>query len=411
MPTDVVGASTVAAPRNLHPSREPEAADRAGGVHIAKFHTPEIIIGRGSLAEVPRAAAGLGMRRLLIVSDRGLVATPWYPQLAHSLHTEKLSVSSFTDVSANPRAPEIVAGFARYEESGADGIVALGGGSVIDAAKGIAILAANGGHILEYEGIDRAKRPLPPLIAAPTTAGSGSDVSQFCIVNDVDRMTKVTIIGRGLVPDVSVVDPSTLASLPPEVAAQSGMDAVTHCVEAYASLAHNRLSDRAALSSIGTAWRSIERFVDDPSDPDAGTDMAYAALEAGMAFTNAILGATHAMSHPVGGLCDAAHGAINSVLLPHVIRFNAQTDPTPYVELASVVGVSGGTPHAIAERLADEVASLARRVGLPADLRSLGVRDEHVGVLTANALLDACMTTNPRKPTAHDVARIYREAL
>ncbi|WP_407648687.1 iron-containing alcohol dehydrogenase [Gordonia otitidis] len=411
MPTDVVGASTVAAPRNLHPSREPEAADRAGGVHIAKFHTPEIIIGRGSLAEVPRAAAGLGMRRLLIVSDRGLVATPWYPQLAHSLHTEKLSVSSFTDVSANPRAPEIVAGFARYEESGADGIVALGGGSVIDAAKGIAILAANGGHILEYEGIDRAKRPLPPLIAAPTTAGSGSDVSQFCIVNDVDRMTKVTIIGRGLVPDVSVVDPSTLASLPPEVAAQSGMDAVTHCVEAYASLAHNRLSDRAALSSIGTAWRSIERFVDDPSDPDAGTDMAYAALEAGMAFTNAILGATHAMSHPVGGLCDAAHGAINSVLLPHVIRFNAQTDPTPYVELASVVGVSGGTPHAIAERLADEVASLARRVGLPADLRSLGVRDEHVGVLTANALLDACMTTNPRKPTAQDVARIYREAL
>lgn len=411
MPTDVVGASTVAAPRNLHPSREPEAADRAGGVHIAKFHTPEIIIGRGSLAEVPRAAAGLGMRRLLIVSDRGLVATPWYPQLAHSLHTEKLSVSSFTDVSANPRAPEIVAGFARYEESGADGIVALGGGSVIDAAKGIAILAANGGHILEYEGIDRAKRPLPPLIAAPTTAGSGSDVSQFCIVNDVDRMTKVTIIGRGLVPDVSVVDPSTLASLPPEFAAQSGMDAVTHCVEAYASLAHNRLSDRAALSSIGTAWRSIERFVDDPSDPDAGTDMAYAALEAGMAFTNAILGATHAMSHPVGGLCDAAHGAINSVLLPHVIRFNAQTDPTPYVELASVVGVSGGTPHAIAERLADEVASLARRVGLPADLRSLGVRDEHVGVLTANALLDACMTTNPRKPTAHDVARIYREAL
>ena len=407
VPTDVVGASTVAAARNLHPSREPEAADRAGGVHIAKFHTPEIIIGRGSLAEVPRAAAGLGMRRLLIVSDRGLVATPWYPQLAHSLHTEKLSVSSFTDVSANPRAPEIVAGFARYEESGADGIVALGGGSVIDAAKGIAILAANGGHILEYEGIDRARRPLPPLIAAPTTAGSGSDVSQFCIVNDVDRMTKVTIIGRGLVPDVSVVDPSTLASLPPEVAAQSGMDAVTHCVEAYASLAHNRLSDRAALSSIGTAWRSIERFVDDPSDPDAGTDMAYAALEAGMAFTNAILGATHAMSHPVGGLCDAAHGAINSVLLPHVIRFNAQTDPTPYVELASVVGVSGGTPHAIAERLADEVASLA----LPADLRSLGVRDEHVGVLTANALLDACMTTNPRKPTAHDVARIYREAL
>ena len=404
MGTDVVDTR---APSTVRDTR----AARGGGVHIAKFHTPEIIIGPGSLAEVPRAAAGLGMRRLLIVSDRGLVATPWYPQLAQALHSDRLSVSSFTDISVNPRAPEIVAGFARYEESGADGIVALGGGSVIDAAKGIAILAANGGHILEYEGIDRARRPLPPLIAAPTTAGSGSDVSQFCIVNDVDRMTKVTIIGRGLVPDVSVVDPRTFASLPADVAAQSGMDAITHCLEAYASLAHNRLSDRAALSSIGTAWRSIERFVDDPSDPDSGTDMAYAALEAGMAFTNAILGATHAMSHPVGGLCDAAHGAINAVLLPHVIRFNAEIDPTPYVELADAVGVRGGSPHAVAERLADEVASLSRRVGLPADLRSLGVRDEHVAVLTANALLDACMTTNPRKPNADDVARIYREAL
>ena len=161
MGTDVVDTR---APSTVRDTR----AARGGGVHIAKFHTPEIIIGPGSLAEVPRAAAGLGMRRLLIVSDRGLVATPWYPQLAQALHSDRLSVSSFTDISVNPRAPEIVAGFARYEESGADGIVALGGGSVIDAAKGIAILAANGGHILEYEGIDRARRPLPPLIAAPT---------------------------------------------------------------------------------------------------------------------------------------------------------------------------------------------------------------------------------------------------
>ena len=379
---------------------------------VAKFHTPEIIIGPGSIDEIPRAALGLGMRRLMIVSDRNLVATPWYPRLAEQLRGAKLRVSSYTGISANPRAPEIAGAFDHYEETHSDGIVALGGGSVIDAAKGVAILAANGGHILSYEGIDRARIPLPPVVAAPTTAGSGSDVSQFCIVNDVDRMTKVTIIGRGLVPDVSVVDPTTLSTLPPAVAAQSGMDAITHCIEAYASRAHTRLTDTSARSSIATAWHSIERFVDNPADADAGLEMAYAALEAGMAFTNAILGATHAMSHPVGGLCDAPHGAINAVLLPHVIRFNAETDPQPYVELAAAVGIgASSSPWITAERFAAEVASLCTRVGLPSTLGALGVRAEHIEALTANALVDACMRTNPRQPNAAEVARIYAEAL
>ncbi|MEP9395482.1 iron-containing alcohol dehydrogenase [Gordonia sp. VNQ95] len=379
---------------------------------VAKFHTPEIIIGPGSLDEIPTAAAGLGMRRLMIVSDRNLVATPWYPRLAQRLRAADLRVSSFTDVSANPRAPEISLGFEHYEQTRSEGIIALGGGSVIDAAKGIAILAANGGHILSYEGIDRARFPLPPLVAAPTTAGSGSDVSQFCIINDVERMTKVTIIGRALVPDVSVIDPNPLATLPPEVAGQSGMDAITHCIEAYASIAHTRLTDRSARSAIATAWRSIERFVDDPGDPDAGLEMAYAALEAGMAFTNAILGATHAMSHPVGGLVDAPHGAINAVLLPHVIRFNAEADPTPFVELAETVGVGvSSSPAVTAERFADAVAALSARVGMPARLSEFGVRAEDIGALTRNALADACMKTNPRRPSAADVARIYSEAL
>ncbi|WP_124711163.1 iron-containing alcohol dehydrogenase [Gordonia insulae] len=383
-----------------------------GGVRIAKFHTPEIIIGRGSLAEVPRAASGLGVRRLMIVSDLKVMGTPWYPELADRLRSSGLQVYSFTGVSPNPRAPEISAALEHYEAARCEGIVALGGGSVIDAAKGVAILAANGGHILEYEGIDRARRPLPPLVAAPTTAGSGSDVSQFCIINDVDRRTKVTIIGRGLVPDVSVIDPRLLATMPPEVVAQSGMDAITHCIEAFASVAHSRLTDTVALSAIATAWLCIERLVDDPTNPDAGLDMAYAALEAGMAFTNAILGATHAMSHPVGGLCDAPHGAINAVLLPHVIRFNAELDPQPYVDLAAAVGVpEAGSPYATADRFAASVAALAERVGLPGSLAPLGVREEHFEILTANAMADACMTTNPRQPVAADVARIYREAL
>ncbi|MDL9937012.1 iron-containing alcohol dehydrogenase [Gordonia sp. ABSL1-1] len=383
-----------------------------GDLRVAKFHTPEIIVGSGALAEVPAAALGLGMKRLMIVADRGIVATPWYPEVADRLRAAGLVVSSFSDISPNPRAPEISAAFEHYEMRRCDGIVAVGGGSVIDAAKGVAILASNGGHILEYEGIDRAQVPLPPLVAAPTTAGSGSDVSQFCIVNDVDRMTKVTIIGRALVPDVAIVDPQALRTLSPEVAAQSGMDAITHCIEAYASIAHSRLTDSAALAAIATGWHSIERFVGNPADERAGTDMAYAALEAGMAFTNAILGATHAMSHPVGGRCDAPHGAINAVLLPHVIRYNAAADPSPYVDLAAAVGLSAaGSPHAIADRFATAVGRLAAAVGLPTGLGSLGVRADDLPLLTELALRDACMRTNPRRPTPDDVARIYREAL
>lgn len=381
-------------------------------VRVAKFHTPEIIVGEGSLTEVSSAATALGIGRLFVVSDRGIVATPWFGELLDRLRAAGLHTSSFTDVSPNPRAHEIAEALAALESGGCDGIVALGGGSVIDAAKGVAILATNGGHILQYEGIDRAPMPLPPLIAAPTTAGSGSDVTQFCIVNDADRRTKVTIIGRGLVPDVSVVDPRVLATLPPQVAAQAGMDAITHCIEAYASIAHSRLTDVAAITAIGTAWQSIERFVDDPADAAAGLDMAYASLQAGMAFTNAILGATHAMSHPVGGYCDAPHGAINAVLLPHVIRFNAELDPAPYVDLARAVGLGeDSSAHRTAERFADAVGALAGRVGLPSTLRALGVVAGDIGTLTENALIDACMTTNPRQPTAADVARIYREAL
>ena len=383
-----------------------------GVVPIAKFHTPEIIIGRGALAEVPRAALGLGITRLMVVSDDRLVETPWYPELADRLRSAGLEVTSFTDISPNPRAGQITAALADYEAARCEGIVALGGGSVIDAAKGVAILAANGGHILEYEGIDRARRPLPPVVAAPTTAGSGSDVSQFCIINDVDRRTKVTIIGRGLVPDVSVVDPRLLATVAPEVTAQSGLDAITHCIEAYASIAHNRLTDTVALSAIATAWQAIERLVDNPADEQAGWDMSHAALEAGMAFTNAILGATHAMSHPVGGLCDAPHGAINAVLLPHVIRFNAEVDPAPYVELAEVIGIpTVGSEHATAERFAAEVVALCGRVGLPGSLGALGVSTTDIDVLAGHALADACMATNPRQPTLEQVRRIYTEAL
>ncbi|GAA2376503.1 MULTISPECIES: iron-containing alcohol dehydrogenase [Gordonia] len=389
-----------------------DRAPRRATTSVAKFHTPEIVLGPGSFPEAAVAVAGLGVRRPLVVSDRRLEAAPWYGALLDDLRAQGLSPASYLDVTPNPRAGEVADGFAAYRAHGADGLIALGGGSVIDTAKGVAVLASNGGVILEFEGIDRAVRPLPPLVAVPTTAGSGADVSQFCIINDPERRTKVTIIGRTLVPNVTVIDPTLLTTAPPEVTAQAGMDTLTHCVEAYVSLAHGRLTDSLALESLSGVWNNLERLVDDPRDAGAGEEMALASLRAGMAFTNAILGAAHAMSHPVGGYCDAPHGTINSVLLPHVIRYNAVVCADDFVQLADAVGLAtSGDPRAVADRLADAVARLAARVGMPDTLSPLGVRSGDLDLLTSHALADSCMITNPRRPEEAAILDLYRQAM
>ncbi|WP_446667114.1 hypothetical protein [Gordonia amicalis] len=213
-------------------------------------------------------------------------------------------------------------------------------------------------------------------------------------------------------PDLSVSDPELLTTVPAEVTAQVGMDVLTHCVEAYVSLAHGRMTDSLALESISGVWTHLERLVDDPLDKIAAEEMSLASLRAGMAFTNAILGATHAMSHPVGGHCDAPHGAINAVLLPHVIRYNAEVCADGFVDLAGAIGLStDGNARMVADRLADAVAGLGARVGMPESLEPLGVRVGDLDRLTTHALADSCMTTNPRRPQAAGIRDLYAAAL
>ena len=193
----------------------------------------------------------------------------------------------------------------------------------------VAVLAANGGNILDYEGVDQATKPIPPLVMVPTTSGTGADVSQFCIVTDTTRGTKITIIGRALVPDVTVIDPRLLTTMPEWLNAATGLDALTHGIEAFVSLAHNPLTDHHALRAVGLVTENLVHTIQDPMEMEARSVMAQASLEAGLAFTNAILGAAHAMSHQVGGMLDLPHGVINGILLPHVIRFNSTTDAAP----------------------------------------------------------------------------------
>lgn len=379
---------------------------------VAKFHTPEIVFGPEALSEVGNVVAALGIGRPLVVSDHRLAQTPWLDRVLTNLRARGLDPAVFLDVTPNPRAAEVATGYEAFRRHHGDGLVALGGGSVIDTAKGVAVLASNGGHILEYEGIDRATRSLPPLVAVPSTAGSGADVSQFCVINDEQRRTKVTIVGRTLVPNVAVIDPILITSAPPDVIAQAGMDALTHSVEAFVSLARGRLTDALAVESLIGIWTNLERLVQDPTDERAGAEMSLASLRAGMAFTNAILGATHAMSHPVGGYCDAPHGTVNSVLLPHVIRYNAYVCADDFAELAEAVGLdTAGSAQLVADRLADAIAGLAARVGMPSTLAPLGVEPGLLELLTQRAMVDSCMLTNPRSAAAPEILDVYRQAL
>lgn len=380
---------------------------------VLKFHAPEIVFGQNSLGEVAHAALRLGAVRPMLVTDEGLIDSGWVDQLSALLTEQGLSPQLWHGLTPNPKDVEIETGHARYQELGCDVLIAIGGGSVMDAAKGIAVLAGNGGHILDYEGVDRATRPIPPLVMVPTTSGTGADVSQFCIVTDTARSTKITILGRALVPDITVIDPRLLTTMPAWLNAATGLDALTHGIEAFVSLGHNQLTDHHALRAVTMVTAHLAHTMDEPSDMVARTQMAQASLEAGLAFTNAILGATHAMSHQVGGLLDLPHGVINGVLLPHVIRFNAAADPLPYVAIASSLGLpeSRGRPEEAADAVARRVEQLARQVGVPRGLKEIGVSAGDVDILATNALRDACMSTNPRQASHREMVELFEVAL
>ncbi|MBM6400062.1 iron-containing alcohol dehydrogenase [Phycicoccus sonneratiae] len=380
---------------------------------LVKFQAPEIVFGIGALAEAGYAARRLGARRPFVVTDPGIVEAGWVRELLGHLRDVGLSPVVCSDVSPNPKDLEVAAAHDLYRANDCDVIVGIGGGSSMDAAKGVAVLAGNGGSILEYRGVDQVHREIPPLLMIPSTSGTGADVSQFCIITDTTRHMKVTIMGRALVPDISITDPRLLTTMPEWLNAATGLDALTHGIEAFVSRAHNALADVHALNAVGLVNQHLVTTMTTPDDHEARTGMAEAALAAGLAFTNAILGATHAMSHQVGGLLDAPHGVINGILLPHVIRYNAASSPDRFVALARSAGIPvDGVPAAdVAEALADQVRALADEVGVPRSLRSLGITEEHLAVLSQNSLEDACLTTNPRPTDAEDIERIFRAAL
>jgi alcohol dehydrogenase len=375
---------------------------------VAKFLVPDIIFGVGVLPDVGQAVRHQGGIHVFVVSDPGVVAAGWAGEAMGHLAAAGLSAELWSGLTPNPKDREVEAGCAAYLASRCDVLVAVGGGSCIDAAKAIAVLAVHGGRISDYAGVGKVSGPLPPTVMVPTTGGSGSDVSQFCVVTDTSRRLKMTIGARSLVPDISVTDPRALTTVPLDITAYTALDVLSHAIESYVSKAANFLTDVQALAAIRGVTSHLFPALDRPDDVRAREGLARASLQAGLAFTNALLGATHAISHQVGGMTDLPHGLLNAILLPHVMEFNATAAAGRLADVASAMGLGTGAmkPHEAADAAIETVRAFVGKAGLPAGLHEIGVRMSQLDEISRNALGDAYIVTNPRDVREEDVRAI-----
>lgn len=380
---------------------------------MRKFVAPEFIFGVGSRRRAAYYARHLMARRVLLVSDPGVIAAGWLKEIQDDLAEAGIEWVVFNALTPNPKDFEVMAGAALYARERCDVIVAIGGGSAIDCAKAIGIVHSNGVNVLAFEGVDQVEVPGPPLICIPTTAGTAADISQFCIIVNSAERYKMAIISKTVVPDVALVDPETTLTMDPYLTACTGLDALTHAIEAYVSTASSPVVDVHALAAIRLVCENLEGAVAAPNSMPARENMLLGSLQAGLAFSNASLGAVHAMAHSIGGYLDRPHGECNALLLEHVVRFNIEASPERYRQIGEAMGIDmrGMTERERAKRIFDALRDLRTRVGVVDSLATRGVRMADVSELAVHALEDACLVTNPRRANIADIQAIYGDAL
>jgi alcohol dehydrogenase len=379
---------------------------------LLKFEIPEIIYGLGALSQIGQCARRLGGERILLVTDPGLIAAGWVDESIKYLQAEDLQYVICDNVVTNPRDFQVEEGVELYRRKKCDVIVAVGGGSPIDTAKGIGILASNHGRIHEYEGANLVTQPIPPLVCVPSTAGTGADVSQFAVIANKRTKVKMTILSRAITPDLTLVDPRLLKTKAPELMAATGMDTLTHAIEAYVSSLSWPMTDPHAIHAIELVNEHLVNATQ-TKDVDALEGMSIACLEAGMAFSNAILGAVHALAHPLGGLYDIHHGLANSLLLPVVVRQNMEHAVPKFAKIARAMGAETRERSIadVAREVPRQIRDLIAKLGLPTRLSQAGVDEADIPRLAQMAEADICMLTNPHCYMKAEIESMYHEVL
>lgn len=372
----------------------------------------EIVFGVGALKRLPELLEKCGSRKMLIVSDRSLEKIGVVDKVKKIVEASGIEVSMFLDILPNPTVEMVDQAVKAYQDSGATSIVALGGGSPMDVAKAVGVLATYGGSITEYEGAHKVPGAIVPMIAIPTTAGTGSEVTAFSVITDTARNYKLTVFSYELLPKYALLDPEMITSVPPSVAAACGIDALIHALEAYISLGSSPFSDAMAEKAMELIGGNIRRFVANRKDIEAASAMMTGSMFAGIAFAWARLGNVHAMSHPVSAYFGVAHGVANAILLPVIVEYNALADHGRYEKIYNYIR-EGKEPAKDfkPQMLVDEIRSLNAQLGIPASLSAVGVTEDKIPAMAEDAMKSGNIAVNPRQSTIRDIIALYHKAL
>lgn len=372
-----------------------------------------IVFGANASQKIGEEAKMLGFSKILVVTDENFSKLPVFDTVTGYISDSGLSFRVFKDLKGEPDTEIAETGARFLREAETDGIVGIGGGSAIDLAKALSVMGTNPGAVTDYMGMGRVKKPPLPLIAIPTTAGTGSEVTGVSVLTESQEKFKGAIVSPMLPPKVSIIDPVFLTTLPPRVIAETGIDALTHAIEAFYSLGSNPISDVLAKESIRRIFLNLRALAANPQNLDAAGNMMLGSLLAGAAFLNARTGNVHSLSHPLGSYYHIPHGLAIAVLLPHVMEYNLPACMERFVEMATAMGanVEGMTLRKAAQTAVDEVKCLLADLGIPGNLSTLGVTDEHFREMAVDATKILPYLHNPRRCTVDELIDLYRRAL
>lgn len=375
---------------------------------LRKFVAPEFVFGSSARFLLGRYLKNFEAKKVLLVTDPGIVSSGWLDEIIGTLESEDYEYEIYSNIKSNPRTEEVMEGARVYESKRCDVIVALGGGSPMDCAKGIGIVTSNKKHINEFEGVDKVSMPSPPLICIPTTAGSSADVSQFAIISDRLRKVKMAIISKKLVPDVALIDPVTTRTLNRHMTVCTAFDILSHAMEAYVSNASSPITDIHSIEAINLFSSNIIPCINDLDNIQFRGNLMLASLHAGLAFSNASLGLVHAMAHSLGGFKDLSHGECNALLLEYVVDFNFSSEPERYLKIAKTLGFDDLNDK---YGLINGIVNLKIETGVNRTLKEIGVEEKDIPELAQRAMQDPCIVTNPVIPKKIDVEEIFKNAL
>lgn len=369
--------------------------------------------GAGAIKEIPGEVKRRALKKAFVCSDPDLVKFKVTDKVLNVLKAEGLDYELYSDIKPNPTIENVLTGVSAFKESGADYLVAIGGGSSMDTAKAIGIIIANPeyGDVRSLEGTAPTKHPSVPIIAVPTTAGTAAEVTINYVITDTEKKRKFVCVDPHDIPVVAVIDPDMMSTMPKGLTAATGMDALTHAIEGYITKGAWELTDMFHLKAIEIISRSLRAAV--ANTPEGRRDMALGQYVAGMGFSNVGLGIVHSMAHALGALYDTPHGVANAILLPTVMRYNADATGDKYRDIAKAMGIEGTESMSVEEArkaACDAVAQLSADVGIPKDLKGI-VKEEDLDFLAQSAMDDACRPGNPKDPSKEDIVALYRELM